>query len=110
MERIIIHVDVNNAFLSWTAVWMLKKGYNKDIRERYLSLTHDHIEHVLKNLPEDDSNVGLKDKYLMAYLFNAPDTIDAICRTQQMHSKHNMCTREYDWEEMERSLIQNGSW
>lgn len=82
----------------------------KDIRDRYLSLTHEHIEHVLKNLPEDDSNVGLKDKYLMAYLFNAPDTIDAICRTQQMHSKHNMCTREYDWEEIEKSLVQNGSW
>ena len=30
--RIIFHVDVNNAFLSWTAVDLLKKGYPKDIR------------------------------------------------------------------------------
>lgn len=32
-ERIIFHVDVNNAFLSWTAVLLLKKGYPIDIRE-----------------------------------------------------------------------------
>lgn len=32
MERKILHVDVNNAFLSWTAVDMLKKGYTVDIR------------------------------------------------------------------------------
>lgn len=33
MERQILHVDVNNAFLSWTAVDMLKKGSTIDIRE-----------------------------------------------------------------------------
>ena len=32
MERKILHVDVNNAFLSWTAVDMLKKGAEIDIR------------------------------------------------------------------------------
>jgi len=32
MERIIFHVDVNNAFLSWTAVYLLKNGYETDIR------------------------------------------------------------------------------
>ncbi len=31
--RIIFHVDVNNAFLSWTAVYLLEHGYEKDIRE-----------------------------------------------------------------------------
>ena len=31
MDRIILHIDVNNAFLSWTAVYMLKKGYKYDI-------------------------------------------------------------------------------
>ena len=29
MERQILHVDVNNAFLSWTAVEMLKQGRTK---------------------------------------------------------------------------------
>lgn len=32
MERIILHVDVNNAFLSWTAVDRLKSGETLDIR------------------------------------------------------------------------------
>ena len=32
MERQILHVDVNNAFLSWTAVEMLKQGSKIDIR------------------------------------------------------------------------------
>lgn len=31
-ERLIFHIDVNNAFLSWTAVDLLKKGYAVDIR------------------------------------------------------------------------------
>lgn len=33
MERIIFHVDVNNAFLSWTAVYLLNNGYQEDIRQ-----------------------------------------------------------------------------
>lgn len=41
MNRIILHVDVNNAFLSWTALWMLKNGYDKDIRERYAIIGGD---------------------------------------------------------------------
>ena len=32
-ERIIFHIDVNNAFLSWTAVLLLKNGYKWDIRK-----------------------------------------------------------------------------
>ena len=32
MERQILHIDVNNAFLSWTAIEMLKEGYGVDIR------------------------------------------------------------------------------
>lgn len=32
MTRVIFHIDVNNAFLSWTAVKLLKEGYNIDIR------------------------------------------------------------------------------
>lgn len=33
MEKQILHIDVNNAFLSWTAVEMLKMGNPIDIRE-----------------------------------------------------------------------------
>lgn len=32
MENIILHIDVNNAFLSWTAVKLLHDGYKVDIR------------------------------------------------------------------------------
>ena len=33
MQRIIFHIDVNNAFLSWTAVNLLNHGYKQDIRK-----------------------------------------------------------------------------
>lgn len=32
MERIILHIDVNSAFLSWSALKLLEEGYKKDIR------------------------------------------------------------------------------
>lgn len=32
MENIVMHIDVNNAFLSWTAVDLLERGYKIDIR------------------------------------------------------------------------------
>lgn len=44
MDRIILHIDVNNAFLSWSAVWMLKNGYNKDIRNRYAVIAGDESQ------------------------------------------------------------------
>ena len=31
-ERVVFHIDVNNAFLSWSAVYLLKNGFEKDIR------------------------------------------------------------------------------
>ena len=40
-ERIVIHIDVNNAFLSWTAVDMLKQGNQVDIRNRYAIIGGD---------------------------------------------------------------------
>lgn len=33
MDRIILHIDVNSAFLSWTAIDLLRHGYNIDIRK-----------------------------------------------------------------------------
>ena len=32
MSRIIFHVDVNNAYLSWSAVYLLQNGFKEDIR------------------------------------------------------------------------------
>lgn len=44
MERVILHIDVNNAFLSWTATYMLKKGYKYDIRNRYAIIAGDESQ------------------------------------------------------------------
>lgn len=41
MKRIILHVDVNNAFLSWTAVDRLQHGEKIDIRNRYAVIGGD---------------------------------------------------------------------
>ena len=40
-ERIILHIDCNNAFLSWTAVNMLHNGSKVDIRNRYAVIGGD---------------------------------------------------------------------
>ena len=36
-----MHIDVNNAFLSWSAVLMLKDGYKYDIRNSYAVIGGD---------------------------------------------------------------------
>lgn len=41
MENIVMHIDVNNAFLSWTAIYLLKNGYDKDIRNTYAVIGGD---------------------------------------------------------------------
>ena len=41
MDRIIMHIDVNNAFLSWTAVSLLEAGFKYDIRDSYAVIGGD---------------------------------------------------------------------
>ena len=41
MKKIIMHIDVNNAFLSWTAVLYLKQGMKIDIRKTYAVIGGD---------------------------------------------------------------------
>lgn len=41
MKKIILHIDVNNAFLSWTAVDKLNNGEKIDIRNRYAVIGGD---------------------------------------------------------------------
>ena len=41
MDRIIMHIDVNNAFLSWTAILLLKQGSKYDIRNSYAVIGGD---------------------------------------------------------------------
>jgi len=41
MDKIIMHIDVNNAFLSWSALDLLNKGYKYDIRNSYAVIGGD---------------------------------------------------------------------
>lgn len=41
MDRIILHIDVNSAFLSWSALKLLKQGYKKDIRNEVAVIAGD---------------------------------------------------------------------
>ena len=41
MGRIIMHIDVNNAFLSWSAIDLLNNGYKYDIRDSYAVIGGD---------------------------------------------------------------------
>lgn len=95
-------------------VYVSKKNRSlAELRERYLSLENKHIEHVLQRLPEDDDSINLRDKYLLACLFNAPETIEQICKTSQIHQKKsnnpfmNYTHREYDYEDLEKQLLCN---
>ena len=44
LDRIIFHIDVNNAFLSWTAVELLEQGYKYDIRNSYAVIGGDETK------------------------------------------------------------------
>lgn len=41
MDRIILHIDVNSAFLSWSALKLLENGYKKDIRNEISVIAGD---------------------------------------------------------------------
>ena len=41
MERIILHIDVNSAFLSWSAIKLLNSGFKKDIRNEVSVIAGD---------------------------------------------------------------------
>lgn len=61
MEKIIMHIDVNNAFLSWTAILMLKEGYKYDIRKSYAVIGGDEASRrgivLAKSMPAKKKGV-----------------------------------------------------
>lgn len=69
MERIIMHIDVNNAFLSWTAVDLLKKGH-KDIRLEYSVIGGDESKRkgvvLAKSIPAKKRGVKTGETLYMA--------------------------------------------
>ena len=69
-KRIILHVDCNNAFLSWTAVNMLHNGSKIDIRNRYAVIAGDeatrHGVIVAKSTPCKTCGVKTGDTIYLA--------------------------------------------
>lgn len=70
MEKIIMHIDVNNAFLSWTAVKMLKEGSLVDIRKTYAVIGGDEASRrgivLAKSMPAKKKGVVTGETLYMA--------------------------------------------
>ena len=70
MKRIIMHIDVNNAFLSWTAVKMLKEGFSYDIRNSYAIIGGDEASRrgivLAKSMPAKKMGVVTGETLYMA--------------------------------------------
>ena len=108
MNQIIFHIDVNSAYLSWTAVEQLKNGATEDIREipaiiggnqesrhgivlaksvpakRYGIVTGEPVAHALRKCPEIKiypPNHRMYDEYsarLMDFLSNYTPDIEQM--------------------------------
>lgn len=61
-KRIIFHIDVNSAFLSWTAVQMLQNGYGQDIRlvPSVVSGDPDDRRSIVTSKSEPARKLGIK--------------------------------------------------
>lgn len=69
-KRIILHIDVNNAFLSWSAVNMLNNGYQVDIRHRFAVIGGDESQRkgivLAKSIPAKRMGVVTGESLYMA--------------------------------------------
>ena len=69
-KRIILHIDVNNAFLSWSAVKMLNNGYQVDIRHRFAVIGGDESQRkgivLAKSIPAKRMGVVTGESLYMA--------------------------------------------
>lgn len=70
LKRIIFHIDVNNAFLSWTAVSLLEKGYKYDIRKSYAVIGGDENARkgivLAKSIPAKKMGIQTADTLYLA--------------------------------------------
>lgn len=57
-----MHIDVNNAFLSWSAVYLLKNGYDKDIRKEVSVIGGDEFKRhgVVLSRSDQSKKLGIK--------------------------------------------------
>lgn len=61
MQRIIFHIDVNSAFLSWEAVYRLQHGEEIDLRD---------IPSIVGGDPKKRSGIVLAYKYIKIYKYS----------------------------------------
>ena len=68
--QIIMHIDVNNAFLSWSAIWLLNHGFKKDIRNSYAVIGADeksrHGIVLAKSMPAKKRGIFTSEPIYMA--------------------------------------------
>ena len=61
------------------------------VRSRFMKLSADHIQFVLKCLAENSSPIRNMKQYLLASLYNAPTTMQLSCQNQ---TNHNLAIRK----------------
>lgn len=93
MKPIIFHIDVNSAYLSWTAVRMLKEGYPVDIRETLSAIGGDkatrHGIILAKSVPAKAYHITTGEPVVSA-LKKCPE----LTLYPPDHSYYNQCSRQ----------------
>lgn len=76
----------------------------ENIRKRYLAIRFEHLEYLLHQLPEDDSNIMQKRRYMITCLYNCVENAGAICKTRQIKTKSKY-GNEIDFDELENNFF-----
>lgn len=91
MDRIILHIDVNSAFLSWSAIKLLKEGYKKDIRNEIAVIAGDpskrHGVIVAASVPA--KKIGIRPP---TNLFEARKIYKDLIVVKPDHSFYKLCS------------------
>lgn len=91
MDRIILHIDVNSAFLSWSAIKLLKEGYKKDIRNEIAVIAGDpskrHGVIVAASVPA--KKIGIRPP---TNLFEARKIYRDLIVVKPDHSFYKLCS------------------
>lgn len=96
MSNIIFHIDVNNAFLSWSAVDMLKKGYNIDLRNVASAVAGDpNARHgVILAKSTVAKKMGIKTGETIAEAKKKCKHLQLIAPNHELYSKESLKLRK----------------
>lgn len=85
LEKVIFHIDVNSAFLSWEAVYRLHHlGWKGDLREQVSAVGGDmamrHGIILAKSIPAKKYRIRLSERVSSAWIFlNKRDFLPEFC-------------------------------